>query len=70
MMRMWLWVIPLALGLLVDNSVEGTAINYVGDEGHNFRTLIKSAQGDFDKNIVLVFDFKHKVRKVHNCICS
>ena len=51
-MRLWLWVLPLALGLLADNIVEGNTINYVRDKEHDFETLIKSAKGNFDKNSI------------------
>ena len=51
-MRLWLWVLPLALGLLADNIVEGNTINYVRDKEHDFKTLIKSAKGNFDKNSI------------------
>ena len=46
-MRLCLLAAPLALCLLAANSVKGTSINYVRDEGHNFKTLIKNAKGNF-----------------------
>ena len=44
--------VPLALSLLAANSVEGSTVNYVSDEGQDFKTLIKSAKGIFDKNSI------------------
>ena len=51
-MGLCLLVVTLALCLLAANSVEGTTINYVRDEGHDFKTLIKNAKGNFDKNSI------------------
>ena len=49
-MRLCLLAVPLALSLMAANSVEGTTINYVRDEGHDFKTLIKNAKGNFVLN--------------------
>ena len=49
-MRLCLLAVPLALCLLVADSVQGNTINYVRNEGHDFMTLIKGAKGNFVRN--------------------